>query len=153
MHKFDPRKRSLLDGPKRLFFENPDEILSEAGVKLGDVVADIGCGTGFFSLPLAKFVGKRGKVYALDTSPTMIKELRKRTRNLKQVRPIHSQENKFPLQGGALDFVLLVNLTHELEDWRVFLKEVGRVLKLEGRICVVDYKKKKMVFGPPFESG
>lgn len=151
MHKFDPRKRSVLDDPKRFLFENPDKILSEAGVKPGEVVADIGCGTGFFTLPLAKYVGKRGKVYALDTSPTMIKELRKRTKNLKQVKPICSQENRFPLQDGSLDFALLVNMIHELENWRQFLKEVYRVLKPGGRICIVDWKKMKMEIGPPLK--
>jgi ubiquinone/menaquinone biosynthesis C-methylase UbiE len=79
MHKFDPRKRDFLDDPKRLFFENPDLILSETSVRPGQVVADIGCGTGFFTIPLARYVGETGKVYALDTSPTMIKDLRKRT--------------------------------------------------------------------------
>ena len=79
MHKLDSRKRDFLDDPKRLFFENPDLILSEVGVRPGKVVADIGWGTGFFTFPLAKYVGETGKVFALDTSPTMIKELRKRT--------------------------------------------------------------------------
>jgi ubiquinone/menaquinone biosynthesis C-methylase UbiE len=149
MHKFDPRKRSVLDDPKRLLFENPDAILSEVGVDPGHVVADIGCGTGFFTLPLAKYVGERGKVYALDTSPTMIDELRKRTKHLNQVKPIHSQENRFPIEEGSLDLALLVNMIHELEDWRRFLKEVHRVLKPGGRICIIDWKKKKMEMGPP----
>ena len=73
-----------MDDPKRFLFENADKILSEAGVKPGEVVADIRRGTGVFTLPLAKYVGKREKVYALDTSPTMIKELRKHRKNLKQ---------------------------------------------------------------------
>jgi ubiquinone/menaquinone biosynthesis C-methylase UbiE len=149
MHKFDPRKRSLLNDPKRFLFENPNAILSEIGASLGQVVADIGAGTGFFTLPLAKYVGKKGRVYALDTSSTMIKELRKRTKNLRQVKPIHSRENRFPLKNESLDFALLVNMIHELEDWRRFLKEVHRVLKSGGRICVVDWKKKKMKMGPP----
>lgn len=151
MHKFDPRKRSALDDPKRFLFENPNAILSEVRVDSGQVVADIGCGTGFFTLPLAKLVGKQGKVYALDTSPTMIKELRKRTKNLKQVKPIHSQENRFSPEDGSLDFALLVNMIHELENWRLFLKEVRRILKPEGKICVIDWKKKKMVMGPPLK--
>lgn len=90
-------------------------------------------------------------MYALDTSPTMIKELRKRTKNLKQVKPICSQENHFPLQDGSLDFALLVNMIHELENWRQFLKEVYRVLKPGGRICIVDCKKMKMEIGPPLK--
>ncbi len=151
MHKFNPRKRALLDDPKRLFFENPDAILSEAGVESGDVVVDIGCGIGFFTLPLARFVGENGKVFALDTSPTMIKELRKRTRNLKQVKPIHSQENKFSLGNESVDFVLLVNMVHELEDWKLFFKEVKRTLTRGGRVCVVHFKKKKMEMGPPLK--
>ncbi len=151
MHKFNPRKRALLDDPKRLFFENPDAILSEAGVKSGEFVADIGCGIGFFTLPLARFVGENGKVFALDTSPTMIKELRKRTRNLKQVKPIHSQENKFSLGDESVNFILLVNMVHELEDWKLFFKEVKRTLKPGGKVCVVDFKKKKMEMGPPLK--
>jgi ubiquinone/menaquinone biosynthesis C-methylase UbiE len=61
MDKFDPRKRDFLDDPKRLSFENPDLILSEASVQPGQVVANIGCGTGFFTIPLAKYVGETGK--------------------------------------------------------------------------------------------
>lgn len=151
MRKFNPRKRSVLDDPKRFSFENPDAILSEIGVKSGQVAADIGCGTGFFTLPLASDVGKKGKVYALDTSLTMIKELRKRSRHLKQVEPIHSQENHFPIEDGSLDFALLVNMIHEVESWRRFLKEVHRVLKPGGKICVIDWKKKKMEMGPPLK--
>ncbi len=151
MHKFDPRKRAVLDDPKRFYFENPDAILSGTGVKPGQVVADIGCGTGFFTIPLAKCVGETGKVFALDTSPTMIKELRKRTKHLKQVKPIHSHENRFPLAAESVDFVLLVNMVHELDNWKLFFKEVRRVLKRGGRVCVVDFKKKKMDMGPPLK--
>jgi ubiquinone/menaquinone biosynthesis C-methylase UbiE len=151
MHKFDPRKRAVLDDPKRFYFENPDAILFGTGVKPGQVVADIGCGTGFFTIPLAKYVGETGKVFALDTSPTMIKELRKRTKHLKQVKPIHSHENRFPLAAESIDFVLLVNMVHELENWKLFFKEVRRVLKRGGRVCVVDFKKKKMDMGPPLK--
>jgi ubiquinone/menaquinone biosynthesis C-methylase UbiE len=151
MHKSDSRKRSVLDDPKRFLFENADKILSEAGVKPGEVVADIRRGTGFFTLPLAKYVGKREKVYALDTSPTMIKELRKHRKNLNKVKPICSEENRFPIQDGSLDFALLVNMTHELENWRQFLKEVYRFLKPGGRMCIVDWKKRKMEIGPPLK--
>ena len=140
-----------MDDPKRLSFENPDVILSQAGVRTGEIVADIGCGTGFFTIPLAGRVGKKGLVYALDTSPTMIKELRGRTRNLKQVKPLRSNENRFPLKDDTLDFALLVNMVHELEDWRLFFKEVRRVLRSTGRICVVDWKKRKMQMGPPLK--
>jgi len=65
MYKFDPRKRDFLDDPRRPFFENPDAILSEAGVKPGQVVADIGCGTGFLTIPLARHLGEKGKVNGL----------------------------------------------------------------------------------------
>jgi hypothetical protein len=73
MHKFDPRKREALDDPKRFLFENRDKILSETGVKRGDIVADIGCGTVFLRMPFARYVKESGKVYTLDTSPTMTK--------------------------------------------------------------------------------
>jgi ubiquinone/menaquinone biosynthesis C-methylase UbiE len=151
MFKSDPRKSKILDDPQRPSFENPNVILSGAGVKPGDVTADIGCGTGFFTLPLANLVGETGKVFALDTSLTMIKQLIRKARSLRQVEPIHSRENRFPLKDDSLDFVLLANMIHELEDRKLFLKEVLRVLKPGGKICVVDWKRKKMDIGPPLK--
>jgi ubiquinone/menaquinone biosynthesis C-methylase UbiE len=120
MFKSDPRKSKILDDPQRPSFENPNVILSGAGVKPGDVTADIGCGTGFFTLPLANLVGETGKVFALDTSLTMIKQLIRKARSLRQVEPIHSRENRFPLKDDSLDFVLLANMIHELEDRKLF---------------------------------
>ena len=67
------------------------------------------------------------------------------------MKPIHSHENRFPLAAESIDFVLLVNMLHELDNWKFFFKEVGRVLKRGGRVCVVDFKKKKMDMGPPFK--
>jgi ubiquinone/menaquinone biosynthesis C-methylase UbiE len=151
MFKFDPRKPKILDDPKRLSFENPNVILSEAGVKPGDVAADIGCGTGFFTFPLANIVGETGKIFALDTSVTMIKQLIRKARSLRQVEPLHSRENRFPLEDESLDFVLLANVIHELENWKLFLKEARRILKSGGTICVVDWKKEKMEMGPPLQ--
>jgi len=151
MFKFDLIKREILNGPKRLSFENPNVILSEAGVKPGDIAADIGCGTGFFTLPLANLVGETGKVFALDTSLTMIKQLGRKTRSLRQVEPFHSRENRFPLKDENLDFVLLANMIHELDDRRLFFREVWRVVKPGGRICVVDWKRKRMDIGPPIK--
>jgi hypothetical protein len=55
MHKFNPGKRRMLGDPKTFFFENPDEIISEAGVKTAEVVSDIGCGTSLFTIPLSKY--------------------------------------------------------------------------------------------------
>ena len=136
MRKFDPRKRSILDDPKRFLFENPDAILSEIGVKSGQVVADIGCGTGFFTLPLASNVGRKGKVYALDIYPSAIDEVQKLAieKGLKNIQTILSYGTT-GLTNASVDFVLL----HKLSYPEAALREIYRVPRPHGILYFIGH--------------
>jgi precorrin-6B methylase 2 len=68
-HKFDVSQKVKLDNPARRAILPPDETLGKLGLNAGEVMADIGCGIGYFTFPAAKMIGPGGRVYALDVAP------------------------------------------------------------------------------------
>lgn len=149
-HKFPVEHRRSLESEERKSYLDPTTILREAGVRRGMRVADVGAGIGFFALPAAALVGPRGHVYAVDVSPEMLDDLRKkvvreRAANLTALR---STEDRIPLSDAAVDLVFLACVLHEL-DGPGTLSECRRILTPDGRLAIVDWKKEDMEFGPP----
>lgn len=149
-HKFDAKKAGILDNQERVQFLNPDSILEKLKLSGEMVLADLGCGTGFFSIPASKRVKK---VFALDIQQEMLDILGDKIKQEKitNIEAILSEESSLPLSDNSVDILLMVNVFHELEDNFSILKEVKRVLNTNGRIVIIDWKKMKMDFGPPFE--
>lgn len=149
-HKFDPRKRELLDRPERREWQDPATILDFFGIGEGATVADVGCGTGFFSIPASRMVGPEGRVYAVDMQEEMLWSLQERLveKKIDNVLPILSTEDSIPLPESRVDATLLVNALHELTGDGT-LKEIHRILKSGGYLAVVDWAKKPMEVGPP----
>jgi predicted methyltransferase len=86
MHRLhtDPKAYiGMLDDPKRDAYQKPHEVLAALNLKPGEVIADIGAGSGYFSFRLGHHVGAKGKVYAVDVSPDMIRHINRRIRELK----------------------------------------------------------------------
>ncbi|MDH7570974.1 MAG: methyltransferase domain-containing protein [Armatimonadota bacterium] len=154
-HKFDPRNASGLENPERLRIQNPALVIRHLHVSEGMHVADVGAGTGFFTLPLADVVGPRGRVYALDVSPQMLEHLRARLDGRTQVVILRSEESRLPLPDSSVDRVLLANVFHELEDAPSMAREVVRILRPGGRVAVLDWAKRAAKSegepGPPME--
>ena len=71
-HRFDPERARRLDSPWRRETVDPEGLLRNFEVAVGSIGVDLGCGTGFFTIPLANLVGKSGKVYAVDTSKELL---------------------------------------------------------------------------------
>ncbi len=154
MHKFDPNHAEMLLDPERHRWQDPDAILDALGVGIGMVVADIGAGPGFIALPAARKVGPSGKVYALDVEPRMVEKVRARAdeEGIGNLETAVSQEAQLPLVDGVVDAALLVNVLHEAQDRRQLLRETARILKQGGALAVVEWKKERQEWGPPFES-
>ncbi len=123
--------------------ENGEKVLKEIGVKEGQIVLDFGCGSGIFSLPAAKIIGKEGKIYALDKNKTELNELMRKAkskelRNIKIVKT--SGELKIPLGDESIDIVLLYDVLHSYyfspDERRKLLREVYRVLKPNALLSV-----------------
>ncbi|MBP2638411.1 MAG: ubiE 3 [Firmicutes bacterium] len=150
-HKFNPDNRHKLDNPERRKLLPPAETLCRLGLQAGDVMADIGCGIGYFTLPAAKIVGSQGKVYALDISVEMLNELRNNTSNLANIELIQVRENDFILDNESVNFALVCLVAHEVEDCLAFFQETARLLKPKGKIVIIEWINKQSMMGLPME--
>jgi len=119
-------------------------ILKEVGIKPGFHVLDYGCGPGSYIIPLAKLVGKSGKVYALDIYPLAIQKVQDiaSKKQLANVETILS-DCQTELSDNSLDVVLLYDIFHHLSDSDVVLKELNRVLKPDGILSLSDHHMKE----------
>ncbi|HWQ55574.1 MAG TPA: methyltransferase domain-containing protein [Bryobacteraceae bacterium] len=140
---FKASEAHKLEDPERFNWLPPDEILAQVGLRPGMIVADIGSGTGFFAIPMARVVGASGRVYAVDFQDEMLDLLR-----AKLAAP-DAPANLEPLKGEAVatglpdqscDLVFTANTWHELEDRPSALREFARILKPDGILAVLDWR-------------
>jgi predicted methyltransferase len=120
-------------------WQRPAEVLDGLGVKPGHRVADIGCGSGYFTFRLAARVGPEGKVFAVDIDPQVINKIRQRKdrENLDQVEPIVGESDDPNLPDG-LDSALIVDTYHEFREYERMMAAVFRALKPGGRLVIID---------------
>lgn len=139
---FPPSDLGLLDAPDRDLWQRPDQIMDALGIADGSVVADIGAGSGWFTIRLARRVGPQGLVYAEDVQKEMINAITRRVsrEGLANVRPVLGLKNDPNLAPKSLDAVLVVDAYHEIENRVAMLASLARALKPQGRIGVVDFK-------------
>lgn len=129
-------------------------ILSKMGLGERQQVADLGCGNfGFFVYPLARLVGKQGKVYAVDILKSTLEEVGKESKknNLSQIITVWSNLEVFKatkIETNSLDSVLLVNILHQSEKKIEILREAIRLLKRGGRMLIIEWKNTDSPLGP-----
>lgn len=123
----------------------PDQILEALELRQGQKVADIGAGGGYFCLRFAETVGRKGKVYAVDTNPNFLKfiENSAKERGLGNVKTILVAGGDLALPEGSLDLVFMRNVCHHLTNRVEYFKKLRRFLKPEGRVAIVEYKRVK----------
>ncbi len=148
-HKFDPVNKHRLDSPRRRRMLPAEKILSAMGMQKGDVVADIGCGTGYFTIPMAKLTGSKGLVYAVDTQVDMLKEVENKMTGQLNINIIQSGEYTFRLKEESVDVVFSAFVLHEVLRKAFFVKKMKELLKARGKIVIIDWQKIKTQHGPP----
>lgn len=123
--------------------ESCSELLKALNVQPGQVVCDIGCGNGFYTLKLAELVGEEGKVLAVDIQPEMLTLLRERAKaeNVSNVEPILSSVIDPGLPANGVDLILLVDVYHEFSHPEHMLQELRKSLAPGGRIALVEYRE------------
>jgi ubiquinone/menaquinone biosynthesis C-methylase UbiE len=149
--KFDIAQAQKLDNSERLRWNNPQEIVEAARIPPGARVAEIGCGTGWFTFQIEEAVRPRGMVYALDMQPAMLQILRAKRDNWERILTLPCSENEFELDAAEVDVVFHANTLHECEEPEKHLNEVWRVLKPGGRLIVIEWHwaNEESLPGPP----
>lgn len=131
--------REFLDSDERLKWNNPAEIVAAVEIPAGARVAEIGCGTGWFTYEIEQAVRPRGMVYALDKLPAMLQILETKRRNYERILTLPCGENEFELDSGEVDIVFHANVLHETQQPEAHLREAHRVLKSGGRLIVIEW--------------
>src|SRR5580693_4766903 len=132
-----------LNRPEREKEENPEGALDALALKPGMVVADVGAGTGYMSLRMAKRVGPTGKVYANDLQPEMLRRLRQNAAKagITNIETVQGEEADPKLPAGRMDLVLLVDVYHEFSKPREMIDKIRESLKPTGRLVLLEYRK------------
>jgi len=122
--------------------EQPEKVLDLVGIAPGMTVADVGAGTGYFTVRLARRVGPTGEVLATDLQPEMLGLLDTRVseERLRNVRLIRGTDHRANLPERCCDVVLLVDVYHELVDPPGVMAGIRRALKPRGKLVLVEYK-------------
>ena len=140
---FSPENLPELEGPDRDVWQRPDQIMDELNIAEGSVVGELGAGSGWFTIQLARRVQPTGKVYAEDIQPQMIEVIRRRVprENLsdKVVVTILGTAADPKLPVGELDAVLICDAYHEMEQPVALLRNAARALKKNGRLGIVEF--------------
>jgi len=131
-----------LERPEREQEEKPDEVIKVMGLKPGDVVADIGCGTGYFSRRMAKAVAPEGKVYGVEIQPEFLEMLKSKCADEKitNIVPVLGAENDPKLPKESVDWMLLVDVYHEFQQPQPMLARMRESLKPAGKIALLEYR-------------
>jgi ubiquinone/menaquinone biosynthesis C-methylase UbiE len=147
-HIFDPKHIETLESEERKTWQNREEIIQLLKLKPSYIVADLGCGSGYFTIPLS---AKVKKIYAIDVQNEMLEYLGQKIQNQKidNIELLLSKENKIPLTDGSVDLIITVNTFHEFRTKEKIIEEILRVLRDKGKVVVIDFKKEDTGFGPP----
>jgi predicted methyltransferase len=149
---FPPENLGMLEAPDRAAWQKPNQIMDALNIADGSRVADIGAGSGWFTIHLADRVGPRGVVYAQDVQKEMLDAIRRRVsrEGFRNVVTRLGESTSPNLPEGELDAVLVVDTYPEVEvnDRVTFLRALTRALKPNGRIGIVNYKPGRGGPGP-----
>ena len=128
-----------LDNIIRRWLQNPQKILGPY-IEEGMTVLDVGCGPGFFSVEMAKMVGKSGRVIASDLQEGMLQKVKakiKGTEFEERITLHRCEENKIGI-SAHVDFVLLFYMVHEVPNKKEFFNEIATILRPNGQVLIVE---------------
>ena len=152
--RFKASEAHRLDAPERLVWLPPLEVVRALHLRGGETVADIGAGTGYFSLPIIRAVGTSGKVFAVDAQREMLAHLREKMQreSAAGIEPVHAEADATTLPDSSCDVVFLANVWHEFADRMAVLRESLRILRRPGRVAILDWRPDvEREAGPPLE--
>ena len=132
-----------LERPERESEEAPSRAVEALDLKPGMVAADIGAGSGYYSVRMARKVGPTGKVFATDIQAGMLDILKRRmtAEGIANVVPVLGAPDDPRLPAGSIDLALMVDVYHELAAPQVFVRRLRDALKPDGRLVLIEFRK------------
>jgi ubiquinone/menaquinone biosynthesis C-methylase UbiE len=134
---------SWLERPSRESEEAPSRAIAALQLRPGQVVADIGAGSGYYTMLLSAAVGERGRVYATDIQPEMLALIKKKIEQhlVTNVELVLGTATESRLPDRSLDLALMVDVYHELAQPQAFLQSLTRAIKPDGRLVLIEFRK------------
>jgi len=141
-HVMGHQAADWLERPEREKEERPDLLLPALKLRLGDSVADIGAGTGYYTRRLAKLVGDKGLVYAVEIQQEMLDLLTNKMAdlNIRNVKPVLGTITDPKLPNSSLDLIFMVDVYHEFDFPYEMMSNICQALKPAGRVVFVEYR-------------
>lgn len=146
--RFNPKKANLLMSTDRKELLPPDKIIGHLDIRSNDIIADLGAGNGYFSIPMAK---KSKAVYAVDIEPKMLDMLKGNAKQeqLENIRYVESDLDEIQLDDDSVNKAMISLVLHEIPDTDKTLDEIKRILKTRGQILVIEWEAVQTESGPP----
>lgn len=153
LHRDPEAYIAMLEDPERDAYQKPHEVIQSLDLKEGEVIADVGAGSGYFTLRLSQHVGETGRVYAVDIEPEMIRHISRRARDLRamNVVPILADPHDPLLPENSFDRIFICNTWHHIANQDQYLQLLRKALKPGGQVVMIDFKKEELPVGPPLE--
>ena len=131
-----------LERPERVDQEQPERVLDAMGLRPGDVVADVGCGSGYYARRMARRVQPGGTVYCEDIQPEMLDIMRQRAADERiiGIEAVLGTPTDPKLPAGAVDWVIIADVYHEMSDPEPMLAGIRRALSPRGRVALLEYR-------------
>jgi cyclopropane fatty-acyl-phospholipid synthase-like methyltransferase len=131
---------SRFEGKDRAKNLQVERVMDILGIKPGVAVADIGAGSGWFTVRAARRTGNTGKVYAVEINPEFLRHIRARAQqeSLHNIEPVLDQEDDPRLPANSVDSVLLLKTYHEIGKPEAFLLNLRRALKPGAKVGIID---------------
>jgi ubiquinone/menaquinone biosynthesis C-methylase UbiE len=144
---------AMLEDPGRDAYQKPAEVLAALDIKPGETIADIGSGSGYFTVRFAKQVGEQGRVFAVDVDPELVRHLNRRLRDagVRNVQTVLAEPDDPLLPDASIDRFAIVDTWHHIEKQADYLALLKRMLKPGGQVVMIDFQKRELPFGPPLQ--
>jgi ubiquinone/menaquinone biosynthesis C-methylase UbiE len=154
-HRFNDIEQAvkMFESAERDTWQKPDEVVKNLQLRSGDVVVDIGAGTGYFTRRFAAAVGPQGKALGLDIEATMVTHINSEAQKQKiaNLSARHVPPNDPQLEPKSVDVVFICDTYHHMQDRVAYARLLAKALKPGGRVVIVDFQKRELPLGPPLE--
>ena len=132
----------ILESAERVRKLQVDRVIRSLRIKPGQKIADLGSGSGLFTRPLARQVGPKGVVYAVDIDQDLLTHIEEsaRSQNLSNIKAVPASEYD-PRIPEKVDLVLICDTLHQIKNPAVYIRDLTRYMTLSGRVAIIDYEK------------